>query len=62
MKLAVLGTAASVFQPTISPRGAIHDSMATTMAKSAIRVASTQIGRQVVRGILGGILGGSGRR
>jgi DNA helicase HerA-like ATPase len=58
----VLGTAGSVFQPTIGPRGAIHDSMATTMAKSAMRAASTQIGRQVVRGILGGLLGGSGRR
>jgi len=58
----VLGTAGSVFQPSIGPRGAIHDSMATTMAKSAMRAASTQIGRQVVRGILGGLLGGSGRR
>src|SRR5438034_2791784 len=58
----VLGTAGSVFQPSVGPRGAIHDSMATTMAKSAMRAASTQIGRQVVRGILGGLLGGSGRR
>lgn len=57
-----LGTAGSIFRPTIGPRGAIHDSMATTMAKSAMRAASTQIGRQVVRGILGGILGGGGRR
>jgi hypothetical protein len=29
------------------------------MAKSAMRAASSQIGRQLVRGILGGILGGS---
>ncbi len=58
----VLGTAASVFQPTIGPRGAIHDSVATSMAKSAMRAASSSIGRQVVRGILGGILGGGGRR
>jgi hypothetical protein len=32
------------------------------MAKSAMRAASSQMGRQVVRGILGGILGGGGRR
>src|SRR5215467_12550205 len=57
-----LGTVTAAFQPTIGPRGAIHDSVATTMAKSAMRAASSQIGRQVVRGILGGILGGGGRR
>jgi DNA helicase HerA-like ATPase len=57
-----LGTVTAAFQPTVGPRGAIHDSLATTMAKSAMRAASSQIGRQVVRGILGGILGGGGRR
>lgn len=57
-----LGTVTAAFQPTIGPRGAIHDSMATTMAKSAMRAVSSQIGRQVVRGLLGGILGGGGRR
>ena len=57
-----LGTVTAAFQPTVGPRGAIHDSIATTMAKSAMRAASRQIGRQVVRGILGGILGGGGRR
>jgi hypothetical protein len=57
-----LGTVTAAFQPTIGPRGAVHDSVATTMAKSAMRAASSQIGRQLVRGILGGILGGGGRR
>ena len=57
-----LGTVTAAFQPTIGPRGAVHDSMATTIAKSAMRAASSQIGRQVVRGILGGIFGGSGGR
>jgi DNA double-strand break repair helicase HerA and related ATPase len=57
-----LGTVTAAFQPTVGPRGAIHDSLATAMAKSAMRAASSQIGRQVVRGILGGILGGGGRR
>lgn len=57
-----LGTAGQIFQPTIGPRGAVHDSMATTAVKSVVRAASSQIGRQVVRGLLGGILGGGGRR
>jgi len=58
----VLGKVGSIFQPTIGPRGAIHDSVATTMAKSAMRAASSQVGRQLIRGILGGLLGGGGRR
>src|SRR5688572_23015407 len=35
-----------IFQPTIGPRGAVRDSMATSMVKSAVRAASTQMGRQ----------------
>jgi DNA helicase HerA-like ATPase len=57
----ILGTIGSVFQPTIGPRGAIHDSMATSMAKSAVRAASSQMGRQIMRGILGSFMGGSRR-
>ena len=51
----------SIFQPTIGPRGAVHDSVATSMVKSAARAASSQMGRQIIRGILGGFLGGSRR-
>jgi DNA helicase HerA-like ATPase len=57
-----LGTVTSAFQPTIGPRGGVHDSMATTAMKSVVRAASSSVGRQIARGILGGILGGSGRR
>ncbi len=60
-KPSFMGTIGSIFQPTIGPRGAVHDSMATTMAKSAARAASSQIGRQIVRGLLGSFMGG-GRR
>jgi uncharacterized protein len=56
-----LGRVTGPFQPTIGPRGR-YDSLATAMAKSAMRAASSQIGRQLVRGILGGILGGGRRR
>jgi DNA helicase HerA-like ATPase len=57
-----LGTVTAAFKPTIGPRGAVHDSFATSMAKSVMRAASSQVGRQIARGILGGILGGGGRR
>ena len=53
----VLGEVTSIFKPTIGPRGGVHDSMATTMMKSAVRAAGFQVGRQIMRGILGGIIG-----
>ena len=58
----ILGTIGTVFKPTIGPRGAIHDSMATSMVKSAARAASSQMGRQIIRGILGSFMGGGSRR
>ena len=57
-----LGTATAAFQPTIGPRGGRYDSLATSMVKSAMRAASSSIGRQIARGTLGGILGGGRRR
>jgi len=61
-KSSFFNTIASVFQPTLGPRGGVHESVATSMAKSAMRAASSQIGRQVVRGLMGSILGGGRRR
>jgi uncharacterized protein len=61
-KTSFFDTVVSVFQPKIGPRGGVQDSVATLMAKSAMRAASGQMGRQIVRGILGGILGGGSRR
>jgi DNA helicase HerA-like ATPase len=58
----IFGTIGTIFQPTIGPRGAIHDSMATSMAKSAVRAASSQMGRQIMRGLLGSFMGGGSRR
>jgi DNA helicase HerA-like ATPase len=58
----IFGTIGTMFQPTIGPRGAIHDSMATSMAKSAVRAASSQMGRQIMRGLLGSFMGGGSRR
>jgi DNA helicase HerA-like ATPase len=56
----VMGTAGSIFQPTVGPRGGVHDSMATTAMKSVVRAASSSVGREIARGILGGIMGGAG--
>ncbi|MEP6601984.1 MAG: helicase HerA-like domain-containing protein [Nitrospirota bacterium] len=59
----IFGKMGSVFEPTIGPRGAIHDSVATSMAKSAMRAASSQMGRQIIRGVMGSLFGGGrGRR
>lgn len=57
----VFATIGSIFQPTIGARGAVHDSMATSMAKTAVRAASSQMGRQIMRGLLGSFMGGSRR-
>jgi len=57
-----LGTAGSIFAPTVGPRGGIHDSMATSALKSVVRAASSSVGREIARGLLGGILGGGRRR
>jgi hypothetical protein len=60
-KPSIFDTIGGAFKPTIGPRGAVHDSFATSMLKSATRAASSQIGRQIVRGILGSLMGGSRR-
>jgi len=44
------------------PRGAQHDGLAQSMAKSAVRTIGSAVGREIVRGVLGGLLGGSNTR
>jgi DNA helicase HerA-like ATPase len=60
-KTSIFTTIGDAFKPTIGPRGAVHDSIATTMIKSATRAASSQMGREIMRGILGSFLGGKRR-
>ena len=43
------------------PRGARHEGLASSMAKSAVRTMGSALGREIVRGVLGGILGGKKR-
>ena len=60
-KPSIFGTIGDAFKPTIGPRGGVRESFASTMVKSAVRSASSQMGRQIMRGLLGSFLGG-GRR
>jgi DNA helicase HerA-like ATPase len=43
-------------------RGRQPESLATTMAKSAVRTIGSSVGREIVRGVLGSIFGGGRRR
>ena len=46
---------------TTGPRGAKHDGLAQSMAKSAVRTMGSAVGREIIRGVLGSIFGGSRR-
>ena len=46
---------------TIGPRGAKHDGLAQSMARSAVRTMGSAVGREIIRGVLGSIFGGSKR-
>jgi uncharacterized protein len=47
--------------PTARGRGRPPDSLATTMAKSAVRSIGSTVGRELIRGVLGSLLGGRRR-
>ena len=46
---------------TTGPRGAKHDGLAQSMAKSAVRTMGSAVGREIIRGVLGSIFGGRRR-
>jgi DNA helicase HerA-like ATPase len=46
---------------TTGPRGAKHDGLVQTMAKSAVRTMGTSVGKEILRGVLGGIFGSKKR-
>ena len=49
--------------PALRPRGGREpESLATTMAKSAVRTIGSSVGREIVRGLLGSFFGGGRRR
>ena len=43
------------------PRGAKHDGLAQSMAKSAVRTMGSSVGREIIRGVLGNLFGGKKR-
>lgn len=57
----LLGSLNDVLFGTTGPRGAKHDGLAQSMAKSAVRTIGSSVGRQIVRGVLGSLFGGSKR-
>ena len=46
---------------TTGPRGAKHDGLAQSMAKSAVRTMGSSVGREIIRGVLGSLFGGKKR-
>ena len=60
----ILGTfgGGSSAPPPARGRGRQPESLATTMAKSAVRTIGSSVGREIVRGVLGSIFGGGRRR
>ena len=57
----ILGSLNDVLFGTTGPRGAKHDGLAQSMAKSAVRTMGSAVGREIIRGVLGNILGGRRR-
>jgi DNA helicase HerA-like ATPase len=48
--------------PAARSRGRQPDTLASTMAKSAVRSIGSTIGREIIRGVMGSIFGGTRRR
>ncbi len=57
----VMGSLNDLLFGTTGPRGAKHDGLAQTMAKSAVRTMGTTVGKEILRGVLGGIFGSKKR-
>ena len=57
----LLGGLNDVLFGTTGPRGAKHDGLAQSMAKSAVRTMGSTVGREIIRGVLGGLFGGKKR-
>lgn len=57
----VLGGLNDMLFGSTGPRGAKHDGLAQSMAKSAVRTMGTTVGREIIRGVLGTLFGGKKR-
>jgi uncharacterized protein len=57
----MLGGLNDILFGSTGPRGAKHDGLAQSMAKSAVRTMGSAVGREIIRGVLGSIFGGKKR-
>ncbi len=57
----ILGGLNDMLFGTTGPRGAKHDGLAQSMAKSAVRTMGSTVGRVIIRGVLGSLFGGKKR-
>ncbi len=57
----MLGGLNDVLFGTTGPRGAKHDGLAQSMARSAVRTMGSSVGREIIRGVLGSLFGGNRR-
>ena len=57
----MLGGLNDVLFGSTGPRGAKHDGLAQSMAKSAVRTMGSSMGREIMRGVLGSLFGGKRR-
>ncbi|GAA5173755.1 DUF853 family protein [Niveibacterium umoris] len=56
------GALGDILFGTTGPRGAKHDGLVQTAAKSIARTVGSEVGREIIRGVLGSILGGGSKR
>ena len=54
----IMGGLKDVLFGSTGPRGGVHDGLAQSMAKSAVRTMGSAVGRQIIRGVLGSLFGG----
>ena len=54
----IMGGLKDVLFGTTGPRGGMHDGLAQSMAKSAVRTMGSAVGREIIRGVLGSLFGG----
>ncbi len=54
----MLGGLKDVLFGSTGPRGGVHDGLAQSMARSAVRTMGSAVGRQIIRGVLGSLFGG----
>ncbi len=57
----ILGGLNDVLFGTTGPRGAKHEGLAQSMARSAVRTMGSTVGREIIRGVLGSLFGGAKR-